>query len=113
MRLSQTAPWNRDLTNPYRTRYTEHRGRYFRIEADTLTGPWFVWEITADGADVEIVALVWNLPQARLAVTMRVDGADSDAIDKATADLGGAGTGRNHPRNVARRNARRNAVRGR
>ncbi len=103
MRLSQTAPWNRQLTNPYRTRYTEHGGRYFRIAARWLDGPWFVWEIRADGTDIGLVAAASNLPQARQAITMHVDGDDRDTIAEALVKMGGAGTGRNHPDNVARR----------
>lgn len=108
IRLSQTAPWNPELTNPYRTRYAEHGGRYFRAESHYLGGHWFVWEIDRDGeipGDPKdaIVAMALNLPQVRLAVELRVEGKDNDAIRGALIALGPQGTGRNAPRNVERR----------
>jgi hypothetical protein len=67
IRLSQTAPWNPALRNPYRTRYAEQAGRYFTVRADYLTAPWFVWEIDRDGTDVGPVGggVAMNLTQAR------------------------------------------------
>lgn len=110
IRFSQTAPWNSRLTNPYRTRYTEVGGRYFRVEADRLEAPWFVWEIDADGDLVEgrpSVALCWNLTIARQAIINLLAGMDRDEIYStavATSTIG-TGTGRSHPDNMARRNA--------
>lgn len=106
--LSQTAPWNSRLTNPYRTRFTEHGGRYFRAESYNLSGFWFVWEIDRDGETLgdpktAIVAMALNLPQVRLAVELRVEGKDTDAIRNALIALGPQGTGRNSPENVERR----------
>lgn len=111
IRLSQTAPWNRRLTNPYRTRYAEYSGRYFQIEADRLDAPWFVWEIDRDGnllggPDAAFVVIAMNLPQARRAIELRVEGMDGTQIADALRAMGSAGTGRNHPRNVERRRRR-------
>lgn len=108
IRLSQAAPWNKALTNPYRTRYAEHGGRYFRIEADRLDAPWFVWEIDRegnllDGPDAAFVAIAMNLPQVRRAIEMRAAGSSTDEIRPALSAMGRAGTGRNHPSNVERR----------
>lgn len=49
--LTQTAKWNSRLTNPYRTRYAEAGGRYFRVSAQTLNSLWDIEEINADGTD--------------------------------------------------------------
>ncbi len=109
IRLSQIAPWNRRLRNPYRTRYTQHDGRYFKVEADRLDAPWFVWEITADGEPINdswddaFVARAWNLPAVRRAIELRVEGKTEKEISAALRELPSAGTGRNHPRNVAAR----------
>jgi hypothetical protein len=111
IRLSQTAPWNPRLTNPYRTRYAELAGRYFRVEADNLAAPWFVWETTVDDRiedpNQALVAMVWNLRAARLAIQLRTEGKSEDEISEATSAASRAGTGRNHPRNVAARRNRR------
>jgi len=111
IRLSQTAPWNRQLTNPYRTRFTEHGGRYFKAESHHLTDYWFVWEIDRDGEPLgdpkdAIVAMALNLSQVRLAVELRVEGKGTNAIRDALIALGSQGTGRNSPENVARRRNR-------
>ncbi len=90
--LSQVAPWNARLRNPYRTRFAEVDGRYFKVAADYLNAPWFVWEIDRDDdprvrlADEErypLVALVFTLAAARVAIRMHVDGATRDEIDAA------------------------------
>lgn len=65
VRLSQTAPWNGALRNPYRTRYTEYRGRYFRVAAEDLNGLWFVDEISHDGRTIRSLPFAMNLDQAR------------------------------------------------
>ncbi len=106
IRLSQVAPWNRSLTNPYRTRYAEHGGRYFRIEADRLDGFWFVEEITADGVDLPSdmhIAMCRNLSAARQAIADYVGGMSREETFRKALSAPGAGTGRNHPKNVERR----------
>lgn len=96
IRLSQTASWNPELRNPYRTRYAEVAGRYFRIEATSLDAMWWVEEIDADGETLTIEVegeplfggrlpsrreqIVWGkwafrLSDARQAIAERVDGA--------------------------------------
>lgn len=103
IRLSQVAPWNDRLTNPYRTRYAQHGGRYFRIEANNLRDLWSVYEISEKGEELALVDFVWNLAQARLIIDLFVAGKTADEIDQAIRDAPRPGTGRNHPRNVARR----------
>lgn len=103
IRLHKRAPWNTRLRRTYREWFTEVDGRYFKIRADYLQGPWYVWEIRRDGTDVDVVAAVRNLPQARLAIDMHLDGRTGKEILEATVAYGGAGTGRNHPRHVAHR----------
>ncbi len=108
IRLSQTAPWNPELTNPYRTRYAEHGGRYFKATSYSLSEYWFVWEVDHDGeipGDPKdaIVGMARNLPQVRLGIELRVEGKNTDEIRAAMMALGGQGTGRNHPSNVERR----------
>ena len=49
IRLHKTAPWNSNLINSYRDRYTEVDGRYFKVSADSLDSLWTVEEIDADG----------------------------------------------------------------
>lgn len=49
IRLSQIAPWNSRLTNPYRTRWCEVDGRKFKIHTDCLDGLWEIDEVDADG----------------------------------------------------------------
>lgn len=66
IRLSQTAPWNPALKNPYRTRYAEYGGRYFRVAAEDLRAPWFVEEINQDGRVLRYLdGVAMNLAQAR------------------------------------------------
>lgn len=66
IRLSQTAPWNTALKNPYRTRYAEAGGRYFRVAAEDLKAPWFVDEIRHDGTTIRgLDGIAMNLDQAR------------------------------------------------
>lgn len=67
IRLSQTAAWNPALRNPYRTRYTEQAGRYFRVASEDLNGPWWVEEIHQDGRVIGYVGngIAMNLTQAR------------------------------------------------
>ena len=103
--LHQTAPWNDRLTNPYRTRYATVDGRYFKVEADSLDAPWFVWEIDADDTAqaAQCVGIAFSLAQARAAIQARAAGGDEDAIEAAMSNTPRQGTGRNHPDNVARR----------
>lgn len=110
--LHQTAPWNDRLTNPYRTRYAQVDGRYFKVEADRLDAPWFVFEIDpaddivvqmADQDRYVIVAIVFRLDHARLAIQMRANGASKEEIEAALRAAPSPGTGRNHPNHVARR----------
>lgn len=109
IRLSQVAPWNGRLTNPYRTRYAQHDGRYFKARADSLDDVWMVYEIDHDGdilkQDVatSFVALAFTLAHVRLAIELRVVGRTEDEIRQAINDAPRPGTGRNHPRNVALR----------
>lgn len=113
--LHQTAPWNRRLRNPYRTRYAQVGDRYFKVEADRLNTPWFVHEIdsaddiqvqVADDARYPLVAIVFSLDHARLAIQMRLDGATYEEIRETLRKTPRPGTGRNHPRHVANRRAR-------
>jgi len=90
VRLSQTAPWNARLRNPYRTRYAQHGGRYFEVRADSLNDVWSVWEIDHDGVilnrdPASFVALTFTLAQARQAIALRVAGAAEEEIDEATS----------------------------
>ncbi len=109
VRLHQVAPWNKRLTNPYRTRYAQHGGRYFKVSADSLNDVWMVYEIDHDDdilkqdIDTSFVALAFTLAQARLAIELRVDGRTCNEISRALADAPRPGTGRSHPDNVARR----------
>jgi hypothetical protein len=109
IRLSQVAPWNRRLTNPYRTRYAQHDGRYFKVSADSLNDVWMVYEIDHDGDILKqdpatsFVAIAFTLAQARLAIELRAAGRTEDEISRAISDAPRPGTGRNHPRNVALR----------
>lgn len=48
--LSQTASWNRQLRNGYRTRYATAAGRFFKVSATSLHSMWDVDEINADGS---------------------------------------------------------------
>lgn len=111
--LHQTAPWNRRLTNPYRTRYAQAGGRYFMAEADSLNSPWTVWEIEADGGPLNgdpgagIVHIAFNLGEVRAAIRCRAAGQTEEQITAAVKAVGRQGTGRNHPRNVERRRAYR------
>jgi hypothetical protein len=49
IRLSQVAPWNSGLRNPYRTRWAQVGDRMFKVYADCLDGVWFVEEVDHDG----------------------------------------------------------------
>lgn len=66
VKLSQTAPWNRNLRNWYRQRYAEVGGHYFLVESTRMREKiWTVWEIDADGEKVECVAIAIGLTDAR------------------------------------------------
>lgn len=47
--LSQTAPWNSRLGNPYRTRWALVEGRRFKVSADHLNDMWTVEEVDEAG----------------------------------------------------------------
>lgn len=104
--LHQVAPWNSRLRNPYRTRYAQHGGRYFRVEANNLRDLWSVYEINDQGEELNLVDFTWNLAQARLIIDLFVAGKSPDEIDEAIRVAPRPGTGRNHPRNVALRQGR-------
>lgn len=83
VRLSQTAPWNPALTNPYRTRYAEAGGRYFKVHSDRLDGVWIVDEITAAGDFVDAAGfpgIAFRLSEAReiIAAAIEQAGASDD-----------------------------------
>lgn len=105
--LSQRAPWNSALRNPYRTRYTLVGGRRFIAESERLDDLWTVWEVDEDGRvvkpDTDFVAHAFTLALVRLAVQMRVAGKTEDEIRTAMITTPRPGTGRNHPRHVERR----------
>lgn len=109
VRLSQRAPWNARLLNPYRTRYALVGGRRFIAEAENLRDLWTVWEVDEDGRvvnpDRDFVGLAFTLAQVRLAVQMRIGGKSEDEIRTAMVTSPRPGTGRNHPRHVERRKA--------
>lgn len=108
IRLSKVAPWNADLRNTYRQRYTQVGGRYFKLEADHLDAPWFVYEINADGTLVDgraSIALCFNLTAARQAIQDLIDGMSPDDVFRKAISAPRAGTGRNHPKHVERRRA--------
>jgi hypothetical protein len=52
IRLSKVAPWNRDLRNSYRDRFTIVGGRRFRVFAESLDGLWFIEEVEEDGEPI-------------------------------------------------------------
>lgn len=54
IRLSQTAPWNARLGNPYRTRWTQAGDRYFRVSAEHLTDLWTIEEVDTEGHPLTI-----------------------------------------------------------
>lgn len=58
VQLSQKAPWNFRLGNPYRTRWTEVNGRFFKVSADHLNAIWEIEEVDYNGN-----ALVLRRPQ--------------------------------------------------
>jgi hypothetical protein len=105
--LSKTAPWNPRVRRTYREWFAQVDGRRFRIEADRLDAPWFIWEVEHDNTisnpETDFVAIAYNLPAARLAIQFRVDGKTEDEIRTAMSKAPRAGTGRNHPRHVAHR----------
>jgi hypothetical protein len=106
IRLSQTAPWNSELTNPYRTRYAEVDGRYFKVSAINLQADWDVEEITADDVTITYITfLAPNLAAARLAITACLEGKSDDEIFNLMMNAPKTGTGRNAPTNVERRAA--------
>lgn len=107
IKLHQKAPWNRHLRNTYRERYTQVGDRYFQVQADNLSSPWFVHEINADGSWVKLIALCWNLPAARQIIQDSADGYTDDEVQARADTAKSAGTGRNAPRNVERRRAAR------
>lgn len=55
--LSQTAPWDSRLGNPYRTRWALVDGRRFKVSADHLNDMWAVEEVDEEG-----VALILRRP---------------------------------------------------
>lgn len=65
--LSQTASWNPQLTNPYRTRWATYCGRYFQVESKRMRDLWFVSEVTAEGEWIPngFGAVAFTLAQAR------------------------------------------------
>jgi len=77
IRLSQVAPWNSELRNPYRTRWAQVGDRMFKVYADSLDGPWFVEVVDHDGEQIHTgrglnpedwtghVGFAMNLTQAR------------------------------------------------
>ena len=65
VRLSQTAPWNPRLGNPYRTRWAQVGDRYFKVSADGLNTVWDIEEVDAEGK-----LLVLARPSAQDALTM-------------------------------------------
>ncbi|UVF61152.1 hypothetical protein SEA_AOKA_28 [Arthrobacter phage Aoka] len=70
VRLSMRAPWDQSLGNPYRTRWAEVNGRYFRVAAETLDTPWLVDEVTAAGEWLDMVpdGVTFRLSDARMAI---------------------------------------------
>jgi hypothetical protein len=67
IRLSKTAPWNKYLGNPYRTRYAQVGDMKFRISADDMTQIWWVEHVDHDGnfIDDDKSRIAWGLDQAR------------------------------------------------
>lgn len=70
--LSQTAPWNPELTNPYRTRWAAAGGRYFKVSAETMTGTWDVDEVSAAGEWLDYWGCALTLAEAREAIERAV-----------------------------------------
>lgn len=85
--LSQVAPWNARLGNPYRTRWAMVAGRRFKVSADHLNDMWTVEEVDENGEglvlrrpakgeditdpanyDFGFTALVFTLAEARAAI---------------------------------------------
>lgn len=117
IRLHRIAPWDRSLRGRG-NRYAQIGGRLFH--AERVGGVWSIWEIDRSGlplglsgatygADAAaVVAAAFgghasNLPQVAAAIAMRLDGKGEDEIRDALLAMPAAGTGRNHPKNVARR----------
>lgn len=63
IRLSQVAPWNPRLGNPYRTRWCEVDGRKFKIYAASLDALWEIDEVDADGDVIGDVVVVDGTPK--------------------------------------------------
>lgn len=74
IRLSQVAPWNSAIKNPYRTRYTQAGGRYFQVRAEDLNSVWWVEEVHHDGRLMGYVGdgIALNLDQARTMIAAAV-----------------------------------------
>ena len=66
VKLSQIAPWNRNLRNWYRQRYAVVGGRYFLVESSRMHEKvWTVWEIDAGGEKLGCIAIAIGLAGAR------------------------------------------------
>lgn len=80
IRLSQRAPWNSALGNPYRTRWAQVGDRKYKVYADSLNGVWMIEEVDHDGEQLHHgrglepedwyghVAFAFNLTEARAAI---------------------------------------------
>lgn len=70
IRLSQTAPWDSALGNPYRTRWAQVGDRMFKVSTDCLNGVWSVEQVTADGQWIldSDVRIAMTLAEAREAI---------------------------------------------
>lgn len=110
--LHRKAPWNRELRlykQVWRNWFVQAGERFFYIEGSHGRRPvWVVNEIKEDGAFIGCVAHCFNLPAARGAITDLLNGLSSDEIIRNAVNAPAAGTGRNHPANVAARKARTN-----
>lgn len=110
IRLSRTAPWNKDLRGG-RIRYIQVGDLKFTAELEG--GIWSVWQVGDDGLpvgwrecgvrDEMFVAHAFNQQQVRLAIEMRLGGKTADEIRIAMVTSPRVGTGRSHPKNVAAR----------
>jgi hypothetical protein len=65
IRLSQKAPWNPRLGNPYRNRWAEHDGLKFKVSADFIGTIWWVEIVDHDGNSDGNIWLVHGLAAAR------------------------------------------------
>lgn len=85
--LSQTAPWNKRLGNPYRTRWAQVGDRRYKVSAQFLYGMWSVDEVDEHGewlgTKAAVVAQCFNLDEARAAIEAHAAGKTEDEIDAA------------------------------